>query len=443
MGVKLLVVAVLALVMTIPALFVNGLIEDRSQRADSVAREIGGLVGGQQTFLGPILSVPYTIPASDPGKQPQTGVYIIYPVRADAVVRTRTEERHRSLFKVPVYQADLALNASFDLEGVPVNAPAGAQMQWSSAEIVVGASDPRGALADATLSASGKTETFLPSDTLDPEVSAGDSRDSIAMTYFGVYEAKLGISGKKFDVSANLKFSGAQRIAILAYGKTTAVSMQGDWAHPSFDGNFLPVKRTISKKGFDATWAVPFIARGVHAEGHSDTLYRLNRTTLGVSFVELADPYQSVTRSLKYSMLFIGLVFLSYFVFEVTTGKRVHPAQYVLIGVAQTVFYLLLLSFSERVGFDVGFAIAAGATVGLISTYAGWVFESRPQGFRALVAFSFLYALIYALLRLEDEALLVGAVVSFLAVAAAMYFTRGIDWYSSLSARAHPKEPAA
>ena len=150
-------------------------------------------------------------------------------------------------------------------------------------------------------------------------------------------------------------------------------------------------------------------------------------------------------------LLFTGLLFLSYFIFEVTTGKRVHPAQYLLVGVAQIIFYLLLLSLAERIGFDFGFLLAGGATVILLSANAGWIFESRIQGFRALLCFGLLYVLIYMLLRLEDNALLVGALASFLAVAAAMYFTRGIDWYSQLavsatqdqqSAHLAPKDPA-
>ena len=140
-----------------------------------------------------------------------------------------------------------------------------------------------------------------------------------------------------------------------------------------------------------------------------------------------------MNRSLKYVLLFLGLLFLSYFIFEVTTGKRVHPAQYILVGIAQIIFYLLLLSFAERIGFDFGFLLAGSATVILLSTNAGWIFESRIQGLRALLCFGLLYALIYMLLRLEDNALLVGAIASFLAVAAAMYFTRRIDWYSQLA----------
>ena len=155
----------------------------------------------------------------------------------------------------------------------------------------------------------------------------------------------------------------------------------------------------------------------------------------------MADPYQSVNRSLKYVLLFVGLLFLTYFVFEVTTGKRVHPAQYVLVGVAQMIFYLLLLALAERIGFDWAFLIAGGATVFLLSANANWIFKSRAQGFRALIVFSLLYSLIYLLLRLEDNALLVGAVASFLAVAAVMYFTRSIDWYGSIPSGGAQRSP--
>src|SRR5262249_34198630 len=158
---------------------------------------------------------------------------------------------------------------------------------------------------------------------------------------------------------------------------------------------------------------------------------------------EVADPYQSVNRSLKYVPLFLGLVFLSYFMFEVRSAKRVHPAQYILIGLAQIIFYLLLLSVAERIGFDLGFLIASLATVLLLSANALWIFSSRVEGVRALIVFSLLYALIYTLLRLEDNALLVGAITSFLVVAAAMYYTRKIDWYSSFAGSSARKLAAA
>jgi inner membrane protein len=198
----------------------------------------------------------------------------------------------------------------------------------------------------------------------------------------------------------------------------------------------------VSSKGFTANWSVPFIARGVPQQGVFADVNRLGQTQLGVSFVEPANPYQSVSRSLKYALMFVGVVFLAYFVFETTQKRRVHPAQYVLIGLAQIVFYLMLLSIAERIGFDLAFLTAAAATVGLISAYAGWVFESRRQGVVALAAFTLLYGLIYILMRLEDLALLVGAFASFAAIAAVMFVTRRLDWYGA-NAVDTPPTPAA
>jgi inner membrane protein len=433
MGMKLIVVCGLALLMMIPALFVRELVQDRTNRAADVIRDISQQVGGQQTFLGPTLAVPYSIAAKNPSDPAEHGIYLVFPAQANAVLKTTTGERHRSLFKVPVFQADVSLDASFNLTGVPDALPQGAVLEWNRAEMIVGVSDTRGALSNATLTADGKTSTLVPAQIV-PSISIGvDKGLPISLTLIGTPAADFAKPGTEFNVTSGLRFSGAQRIAVLSYGKTTHVFAQGDWPNPGFDGGFLPVKRSVSKQGFFAEWSVPFIARGVRAEGSADSINDLDATSLGVSFIEVADPYQSVSRSLKYVLLFLGLLFLSYFVFEVTTGKRVHPAQYMLVGVAQIIFYLLLLSLSERIGFDFSFLIAGAATVGLLSANAEWVFASREQGARALVIFTMLYALIYMLLRLEDNALLVGAIASFLTLASAMYYTRNIDWYSSLS----------
>ena len=145
--------------------------------------------------------------------------------------------------------------------------------------------------------------------------------------------------------------------------------------------------------------------------------------------MRLADSYRSIHRSLHYITLFLGLVFLTYFLLEVLTGKRVHPAQYALVGIAQTIFYLLLLSLAEHLGFDLSFLIAGTFTVALLSLNTNWIFRSRRLALRALAVFTLLYAFIYVLLRVEAYALLVGAIASFAAVAAAMYITRNIDWY--------------
>jgi inner membrane protein len=448
-GLKLLLVCGLALMMSIAALFVFALLMDRSNRAQQVADEVGGLMGGPQTFLGPVIAVPYTrnvVEASPagPGATARTtstaidaGVWHIFPTRGRVQAATESEVRSRSLFKVPVYTADLTYSASFDLANAGAEAPRGAVLDWSRAEIVLGASDARGAKSDIVLTLGGQTVALTPS-IVEPTASLGlpdvrggydvALRGGDSLRLFGTRLPESLRADGTFDVSGRATFSGAQRIAVLAFAGTTTAVIRGDWPHPSYNGGFLPVNQEAAD-GFNATWTVPFVARGVPVEGDRETLGRLGGTSLGVTFVEPANPYQSVSRSLKYAPLFIGLVFLAYFLFEATTGRRVHPAQYILVGMAQVIFYMLLLSIAEHTGFDAAFALAAAATVGLISAYAGWTFDSRAQGVRALVAFTFLYGLIYVLMRLEDYALLVGALSSFAAIAAVMYFTRKVDWY--------------
>lgn len=448
MGLKLLLVCFMALLMSIPALLVFGLLSDRTGRAETVARDVGAMVGGPQTFLGPVLAVPYTTPPAAAGQPAEKGVFVIFPASAQASAAMTSDVRQRGLFKVPVWTADLSYRSSFDLAPSVARAPAGAALDWSRAEILLGASDARGAQADIALTAGGTALTLSPAQQIsDVALNGGEGGPRHAaeqpLRFFG---ANLPLApNAKFDVEAKARFSGAQRLAMLAFGKTTSFSVKGDTTgltlEPSFDGGFLPATRNVTRDGFDAAWSVPFIARGVPAEGGPETLTRLGSTALGVSLVEPANPYQAVSRSLKYAPMFIGIVFLTFALFEATRRTRVHPAQYVLIGLAQLVFYLLLLSIAERTSFTTGFVIAAVATVGLISAYAGWAFDSRRQGVAALGIFSALYALIYVLMRLEDFALLVGSITCFIALALAMWFTRNIDWYGGGSGASAP-EPA-
>jgi inner membrane protein len=441
MGLKLLLVCGLALVMSLTALFVFLLLYDRTHRAEEVSREIGQLVGGEQTFLGPVLAVPYQLPPAKAGEAASRGVYLIFPTTGEATAASRSEVRKRSLFKVPVWQADLSLTSHFDLSQAASLGPQNAQYDWSRAEFLVGVSDPRGARSDATLTVGGKTLPLSPAvlaETVGVDPTAG--RGSGGLRMFGTRLGDPRTLGQTFTAAAALRFSGAERLSVLPWAKTTTFTARGDWPHPSFDGGFLPTSRTVRDDGFEARWSVPFIARGVPQEGDIGLIDRLSGGQLGISFVELTNPYQSVGRSLKYAPMFMGLVFLAFFIFESVTRRRVHPAQYVLIGLAQIVFYLLLLSIAERTGFDPAFLIAAGATVALISSYAGLVFESVRQGIAALISFSLLYGLIYGLMRLEDLALLIGALASFAAIAAVMWFTRRVDWYGAPATPAPPAQ---
>lgn len=233
-------------------------------------------------------------------------------------------------------------------------------------------------------------------------------------------------------MSATLRLGGAKQISIIPFAKSTKIKIASNWPHPGFSGDYLPDNKQISDSGFVGTRMIPRLASGL-----PDTIlfsesgkFSAQNNGMTVSFVSLSSPYQFVSRSLKYALLFIGLVFLTFFLFEMSNRRPVHAAQYVLVGLAQTVFYLLLLAFSEHIGFDLAFAIAAIAVVAMTGLYAGAVF-GKKQTVTALLLFSGVYLLLFVLMRLVDYALIVGAIASLIGIATTMYMTRDLQWYGA------------
>ncbi len=459
-GGKALLVCALAVLMAIPGLFVWALVAERQHRAETAIEAVSNLQGGPQQVLGPVLVAPYTW--VDPNnKQTQQAWYVVSPDEGTVAVNAHTETLHRGIFDVPTYNATADITAKFSpVPAAPEDLPPGAKIDWSSAQVVVGLSDLRGAKADVVgdfTGAAGKTAlAFAPAS----GVSLGQPTQPTGVNALPANGQDFGLVGAPATpmVAAadggvfhgTLRFTGAQRLSVLPFAKSTHVTITGDWKSPSFDGGFLPETRNVTGAAFKGDWNVPFIARGLSAHGPANTLSleALGAKDLGVTFARTNNPYENVIRALKYAVMFVGLVFLTFFVFEALSGRRLHPAQYVLIGLAQMVFYLLLLSLSEYIGFDLGFAAAAIATVALISTYAQAAFRSRKYGLQALAIFSVVYGLIYLLMRLEDFALLAGSIASFVGLATAMFLTRHIDWYGGKAEApaapvAGPAAPAA
>ena len=275
-----------------------------------------------------------------------------------------------------------------------------------------------------------------------PELSAGligaiaGSRvDATGGSVIGAW-ANLSPAARKSAVSILLRraaWTDAMLTAIEAGKLHRSELVAADWPHPSFQGARLPDARTVAAKGFTAEWRIPYLARSLPRSFIADSgLHSLDGgKAFGVDFVMTDSPYQSVNRALKYALMFVGIIFLTFFLIEATMGGRAHPAQYVLLGLAQVIFYLLVLSFAEHIGFETAFIGAAGATVLLSGFYAATVFRSAWRGLVAFLAFSAAYGLIYLLMKSEDYALLMGSVAAFGAVALTMTVTRNLDWYGA------------
>jgi inner membrane protein len=232
-----------------------------------------------------------------------------------------------------------------------------------------------------------------------------------------------------------LSLLGTERLDIVPAGAETTVSLASAWPHPSFSGRILPdAGTTISGEGFAARWRTSHFATNL-AQLHQRCVQlrqcdAFNQHSLAVSFIQPVDLYQTVERSVKYGFLFIGLTFAAFFLFEVLKRLAIHPVQYALVGIALAIFFLLLISLSEHLGFAPAYAIAAGSCVALIAYYVGHVLKSMRRGAIFALALSALYGLLYVLLRMEDHALLMGALLVFACVTAAMVATRRVDWYA-------------
>lgn len=225
-------------------------------------------------------------------------------------------------------------------------------------------------------------------------------------------------------------------MAFLPLGRQTSVNLTSKWGDPSFIGSYLPKSHQITDAHFDANWEVSYFARNYPQAWHEDQSNRntnqLEQSRFGVSLITPVDFYQQTERSTKYGILFLALTFLVFFLFETLSKSRIHIVQYVLVGLALCLFYLLLLSLSELYGFFPAYLMASVPTVLLISLYTYAISTERKLFLSGLMGFMLvaLYTYLYALLQLEDYALLFGTIGLFIVLAAFMYITRNIDWYA-------------
>ena len=459
LGLKLLLVCLLVLVMGVPLLFVGALVGDRQTRAGQVTSEIGQLSGGQQIVGGPMLLVPYqhnydtTDDAGRVQHRSEQGSYVVFAQTGTAEAALTVDERRRGIYRAAVYNAAMQFGAHFAPEAALRGLDPSYRFDWRGARILMFVSDSRAIRNAAQVRfADGSTATFEPVSDLSANVSAPDyayaphdTRPIVQPAGLQAFAAPAPMAGQvafsaavlaafpaPFDVQTRLDLSGAQRFAFAAFAQDTTASIHGNRRDASAEGYFQssqPLQTT--GQGFALAWRVPFVARGLEkaADLKNFNLAQTSARDMAVSFVDPDDVYRGVARAVGYGIMFIGIVFLATLIFEAVSGKKAHPAQYILVGLAQCVFYLLLLSLTELIGFTLAFSIAAAATVGLLAYYAGASFKSRAVGVRALIALAVLYGAMYVLMTLEDFALLAGSIVAFAVIAATMIATRRIDWY--------------
>lgn len=421
---KAVFIAVLILVLLIPVAMIKGVIHDRTWVSDQARSDVMRSWGGEQLVAAPMLIVPYTRTLLNGRNEKFERTYhaVVLPDSLDLAVEIRPDTRYRGIHEVTVYSAVIDVGGSFQ-KPAPEQLPDHAErILWDQAFVAVGIQDAR-AISKA------------------PQISIGDGIFKFTArgtTHDGLPAQIIARSGNPFaDGEARfgmqLHLNGTGSLKFLPLGDTTTVAMSSSWPSPSFIGAYLPQTREIDEQGFAARWQVSSLGRSMPAVWEEGAL-DVNLAAQAEFGVELFVPvglYQLSLRATKYAILFIGLSFVAYFLFEVIAGLRLHPLQYLLVGFANSLFYLLLLSLAEHTGFAVAYLASAVASTALISAYSASVLGQRGRALLMALVLGILYCFLYMTLKAENFAMLAGSIGLWVILALVMYLTRKVDWYGN------------
>ena len=438
---KLAIAGFLMLMLLIPAASIQSLVSERSARQREAVGEVSDKWGGSQVVSGPVLVVPYMELYRDEKGITRAREHRAYflPETLGIQSEVQAQRRRRGIYEVTLYTTQLRLKGHFRRPAFQRVKASADRIHWDQATISVGIPDTRG-IRDSKINArlAGRALDFQPGG----EPSLFPS---------GIQARVTGINHDPtipFEIQFDLQ--GSTSLSFAPLGKQTTVEVRSDWKDPSFFGAFLPAKREITAKGFVALWKVSFFGRNIPQEWTSESLSTsqmkegLSGSSFGVRLIVPVDFYQKVERAVKYALLFIGLTFLAFLLFEIFNRLHIHPMQYILVGSALCVFYLLFLSLSEHIGFTAAYVLAAIAVIGLISGYCVRILREKKRAVFMAGLLTGLYGYLYFVLHSEDFALLLGSFLVLGVLAAVMYLTRNIDWYSvSLGRNAGPTQREA
>ena len=442
-GARFFMILILTALMAIPLMMLGAITWERENYSQQTIREIGQVWGGEQLIAGPFLYLPVDteqIVRDVDGEQRTKTVrrmVVVTPEDLDIAIDAGTETRSRGIYDATVYTAAAKFEGRFGKLDTSGLLDEGDTPRWELAGITVLVSDVRAFAGNVSLNWNGKDFAFEPGNGIRKAMMmtktighAYSGRSEAGQIHATIGDPRGGDGVFAFDL--DVKGSGRLRVAPL--GRDTKVTMIADWPHPSFDGAFLPARHEITEAGFTAEWSVPYLARGFPAawiEGSSgDTATNAGRSEFGVSFYRPVNIYQKVQRALKYAVLIVGLTFLNIFLIENATGVVTHSVQYLLVGLAQCVFFLLLLALTEHMTFPKAYLAGAGATIALITAYVATALKAGRSTWVALSSLVTLYGFLYLLLVSRDYALLIGAIAAFVTIAATMYATRNVDWWA-------------
>ncbi len=414
-------IILLMLLLMIPNGMIQSLIKERQNTKYEVQNEIASSWGNRQTIGGPILAIPYTLlhkANKEENDWNTEHVYFLAPEQVNIKADVDSEIRKKSIYEEVLYTSGLDIQGTFDIDEIPI-----AELEtihWDKASIILSIFDPSGINANVQLKWNDRLTSMSPGSSYTNAVTDGiHAKIDLTSNHEGIsnFQTKLDLRGHYhfyFDPTA----------------KNTNITMTSDWHSPGFVGKILADNHDISETGFTANWKVSEYSRSVPSlwVDSQQKIGNSNRS-FGVEFIQPVDQYQQNMRSAKYALLIISLSFLAFFFFEIMYRKKVHPVQYTFIGLSLSIFYYLLLSISEHLGFDLAYIIATTSVIALIIGYSKSILQNGKSIWILGVILILIYSYIFILLQLEEFALIAGSIGLFSILALVMFMSRNVNWY--------------
>ena len=414
-------VAVLALLLLIPAGLIQNLIREREYTQENAINEMTSVWGGEQMLVGPYLTVPfdapYTVTNSDGTEEISYARNYLYvlPEFLNGAVDVQPETRKLGIYEAVVYRGEANMQGEFKLPDWTKAGVDPKYIHWDKVTLNVGISDLRGVEGAFDFE---WNEASLP-------LSSGLVTNDI---YWSGVHSPVAIESQeelRFKFSTTLR--GSRRFSVVPLGKQTTFSMVSPWAEPNFEGSFATTKYEPTAEGFSAHWEVSHLNRN-YPQSWVGKKYTPANDFFGTEFIKTVDNYSKSTRVAKYAILIIALTFMVFHFSELIKGAKVNALQYVLVGLALVLFYTLLLSFSEHIGFNAAYLVAALMTVLMEFFYARSVLGSTKLAAYVAATLTLLYSFIFILIQLKDFALLAGSLGLFVILAGIMFISRRIQW---------------
>lgn len=433
---RMLMVGFLIIILLIPLSFIDSLIRERAFRQQDVVNEINDKWGNHVLVYGPILKLPYNTYSETKIYDEKTKTYLketqthvnyayIFPEKLTTDISVNSKTLNRGNFESAVFTTDMTLSGFYiptDLTDKDIKPE---DIIWEKASIILETSNLKGIKNEVLIKLKNSNYTFQTNYNNDDKNRSNQL--DILETGFLNQSNINGTENANFNIK--ISFNGSKQIELIPIGKTTDMSMKSNWADPSFIGNYLPNDETkeISKNGFKADWKVLHINRAF-SQQHLNKIPNLSEFAFGTKFMVMVDEYQKSERSAKYGFLVIALTFLIFFLIQTLSKINIHPFQYLMIGLALTMFYTLLVSISEHSNFLKAYLIAGISVIVLITLYSKSILKTFKFPVFIGASLTALYTFIYVIIQLENYALLVGSIGLFLILAIVMYVSRKIDW---------------